>query len=335
MKKTHGGARKSSDHFDHLKTSEIVAKDHGVSAPTIRRDGQYARAVERLSAATGKSDHELVGMFDSKKDLVALLQVSEKKDTETALEVLDIFQEAISGSGNGTKITDSKVTIRTAIREHTRRQQSEQAKAIEIKNELIDFRLGDFIDVLSDIPDGSIDLIITDPPYPYEYIGEWSKLSAFAARVLKEGGFCVAYSGGMHLPSVMQRLGEKLDYYWTFCLMQSGYSQFLTPRNLYVNWKSILLYQNGFSLYKPEKYPIVDVIDGSGKAKFSHVWRQGEDELDGLIEYFTNVGDKICDPFAGSGTTLIKSAKMKRYAIGCEIDETHYNNAKKRITDGI
>lgn len=33
---------------------------------------------------------------------------------------------------------------------------------------LSDIRLGDFRSVLADIPDGSIDLILTDPPYPAE-----------------------------------------------------------------------------------------------------------------------------------------------------------------------
>ena len=80
---------------------------------------------------------------------------------------------------------------------------------------------------------------------------------------------------------------------------------------------------------------MADVIDGSGRAKFSHVWQQDEDELDTLLGHFTDVGETICDPFTGSGTTLVKAAKMKRKAVGAEIDKTHYNNAKKRIQHAL
>jgi len=50
-KKQHGGDRKSesSPHCaDLIKTSERLAKEHGVSRATIERDGQYAEAVDRL-----------------------------------------------------------------------------------------------------------------------------------------------------------------------------------------------------------------------------------------------------------------------------------------------
>ena len=49
-KKTHGGDRKSSDQNDHLihheKTAEKLAKEHGVSAPTVRRAGKLAEEIE-------------------------------------------------------------------------------------------------------------------------------------------------------------------------------------------------------------------------------------------------------------------------------------------------
>lgn len=54
-KKAHGGDRKSAeskDQFDPLiepkSTAEVLAEKHGVSAPTIKRDGQFAASVEAL-----------------------------------------------------------------------------------------------------------------------------------------------------------------------------------------------------------------------------------------------------------------------------------------------
>jgi hypothetical protein len=43
-------------------------------------------------------------------------------------------------------------------------------------------RHGDFRDVLSDLEPGSVDAIVTDPPYTADALPLWSDLGAFAAR---------------------------------------------------------------------------------------------------------------------------------------------------------
>ena len=50
-KKAHGGFRESSDQNDHLKTSQKLATQFGVGQATIKRDGQFARAVEVVKQA--------------------------------------------------------------------------------------------------------------------------------------------------------------------------------------------------------------------------------------------------------------------------------------------
>src|SRR5262245_28706384 len=47
------------------------------------------------------------------------------------------------------------------------------------------------------VPDASVDAIITDPPYPPEFLPTFSDLSRFAARVLKPGGWCVVMTGAV------------------------------------------------------------------------------------------------------------------------------------------
>ncbi len=74
--------------------------------------------------------------------------------------------------------------------------------------EALDLRPGDFRDVLASIPDASVDLIFTDPPYPAEYLPLWSDLALFAARVLKPGRLMVAYSGQYHLLAVLKALTD-------------------------------------------------------------------------------------------------------------------------------
>ncbi len=50
-----------------------------------------------------------------------------------------------------------------------------------------------------------------------------------------------------------------------------------------------------------------------------------------LIEIFTDEGDVIIDPVAGSGTTLRAAAEMNRNAYGFEIDRNFYTQAKEKM----
>ena len=194
----------------------------------------------------------------------------------------------------------------------------------------IDFRLGDFEEVFKDIEDGSIDCIITDPPYPYEFIDCWSKLSRFSKRVLKPNGYCIAYSGHIHLPEVMNRMGEHLTYYWTFNLIHTGNTALVQGRNVFSGWKPILVYQNGFS---KNKNLIDDCIQGTGTEKSHHIWQQATNELKHLLDGFTKSNDTIIEPFAGSGTTIIACLENNRNVLGAEIDEKTFNIAKQRIDE--
>jgi len=212
-------------------------------------------------------------------------------------------------------------------KEEERRILAEEGSKKEIE---IDFRLGDFEEVLSNIPDGSVDCIITDPPYPYEFIEVWTKLSRFAKRVLKPNGFCIAYSGQMNLPEVIARMSENLNYYWMFSLIHTGSRQLINGRSLFCGWKPILIFQNGFK--KIDK-PFDDFIMGAGLEKTHHKWQQAELELNHLINNFTNEGDTIVEPFAGGGTTIIAALKSNRNIIAAEIDETSYNISKQRISE--
>lgn len=46
-----------------------------------------------------------------------------------------------------------------------------------------------------------------------------------------------------------------------------------------------------------------------------------------LIELFTDVGDVVIDPVAGSGSTLVAAIELKRKAYGFEIKKDFFNNA--------
>jgi len=54
-----------------------------------------------------------------------------------------------------------------------------------------------------------------------------------------------------------------------------------------------------------------------------------------LIESFTDPGDVVIDPCAGSGSTLRAAAELGRSAYGFEIDRTFYTRAKAEMLDGL
>jgi len=238
-----------------------------------------------------------------------------------------LWQECLDGES----IDKSYNEIRKQEKQEKRNKKAEEGKKVNVKDLEIDFRLGDFTKVLDDIPDGSVDLILTDPPYPIEFIECWSKLADFAFRKLKKNGFCIAYCGHKNLYESMKRM-EVLDFYWIFSLIHSGNTKLIAFNNICAGWKPILIYQKGFKKLDDR---VDDVIKGSGRSKKNHEWEQGLDELDYLIDKFSKPGDLIVEPFTGSGTTLISIKKNNRIGIGAEENEETYNIAKKRISDAF
>jgi hypothetical protein len=179
------------------------------------------------------------------------------------------------------------------------------------------------------IEENSIDCIITDPPYPEEYLPLYEDLAIFANKVLKPSGFCIAYAGHIHLDRVLNLMSKHLFYYWIFAMRQPGITKIVLPRYINALWKPILIYQK--LPYKKVDHPIQDMFISEQSEKKGHVWQQSESGVKYLIEQFTKPNDLICDPFSGAGTFPKVAHELKRRAIGIEIDETFYKISLKRI----
>jgi len=53
-----------------------------------------------------------------------------------------------------------------------------------------------------------------------------------------------------------------------------------------------------------------------------------------LIEYSTNEGDLVFDPYAGSGSTCVAAQELNRIGLGIELEEDYANVANSRLTQG-
>lgn len=187
---------------------------------------------------------------------------------------------------------------------------------------------GDFRRIGQQIPDESIDLIFTDPPYDAETIPLYGDLAAFAARVLKPNGSLITYVGHYAIPEVMPLMTPHLRYWWLLAVDHSGSAARLPGKWVFVHWKPLLWFVKGGR--RDNEY-IADQINSQQTAKDLHPWQQDTTEATYYIEHLTQPGETVLDPFAGSGTTLIAGLQLNRRVIGVDIAEQHIDTMTERI----
>jgi len=180
-----------------------------------------------------------------------------------------------------------------------------------------EIRAGDFRDVLADLPDGSVDLILTDPPYGDAAVPSYHALAEFAAAKLKPGGSLICYTGQSILPDVYAALGEHLRYWWTIKLDHQHGSQQLPGKWVMVEWKPIVWYVRE---NRAGTDYVADGLRGSRPDKSAHEWAQGIEEVGYLIEQLTQPDHLVVDPFAGSGSFGRMALDLGRRFIGADLD---------------
>lgn len=190
------------------------------------------------------------------------------------------------------------------------------------------------IELIDHIEEESVDLILTDPPYPKEYLHCWKELAQFAAHALKEGGSLVTLSGQVWFNEVIKILDAEptLKYWWTHCLYHAGAGvSDNRGRNICHNrWKPILWYiktkRTKHSQYK-------DYYISEHRDKRYHNWGQSEKPSIQLANAYTEPGQLIVDPFLGGGTNAIAAINAKCDFIGADIDATNIDIVNDRIND--
>jgi DNA modification methylase len=178
------------------------------------------------------------------------------------------------------------------------------------------------------LPNGSVDAIITDLPYPKEYEYLFTAMAQKARRVLRAGGSLVTLCGHYQLARVLPAMAEHLRYRWMIKLDQPG-AHARMAMGVVVTWKPMLWFTNG--PLRPHRN-ITDCAVSSKRSKSSgHPWEQDLGYALWGIESVTDKDNLILDPFMGSGTTAIACMLNQRNFIGIEIDQHYYDMAKKRI----
>ena len=193
-----------------------------------------------------------------------------------------------------------------------------------------ELRHGDLRTVLDDLA-GQVDVIITDPPYPAEFIDEFDALGEVAARLLTPDGLLVAMVGHTHLPAYLERLARHLTYRWTGAYLMHGPAARVFGRSVGTKWKPLLIFdrdnerrfitQDVFVSASAEK-SIEGQIDG---------WAQSETGMLDIVEHLSEPGDLVVDPFMGGGTTGLACKVLGRRFVGCDRDADAVRIARERL----
>ena len=173
------------------------------------------------------------------------------------------------------------------------------------------------------------DFIITDPPYPKDYLPLYETLAKRSSQWLKDGGLLIAMAGESYLDQIMAMMTRHMSYYWTACYLLPRQPTPLRQRNVNTSWKPLLIFNKGE--YKGKIFG--DVFTSERNEKVLHDWEQSESGMYSIISQLCYSGQYILDPFVGSGTTGIAALKHGCLFDGFDIDLESVNIAKGRLND--
>jgi len=214
----------------------------------------------------------------------------------------------------------------------------------------------DAVSWLKTLPTGSVDLLITDPPYEslekHRKIGTTTRLKVSKSssnewfdifpnerfesllteiyRVLKKNShfyiFCDQETM-FHLKPIGEQVGFKFwkPIVWNKMAIGMGY-------HYRAKYEFILFFEKGKRKLKDLGLP--DILE-SKRIRNGYPTEKPVSLIEILIKQSSEEGCIVVDPFFGSGSTLIAAKNLNRLAIGCDISDSAHNYLKKRQNETV
>lgn len=232
---------------------------------------------------------------------------------------------------------------------------------------------GDCLELMKNIPDGSVDLILCDPPYgitrnkwdsviPFEQM--WEQLN----RITKpNGAICLfgsePFSSALRMSNIKR---FKYDWIWektvasnfamckkqpfkkhevvsVFFSKQPTYNPQMQAGKPYIDKRekgkrnASVGVECGIKRQRIEnkgtRYPSSVQKFSNGNNGNVHPTQKPIALLEYFIRTYTNEGETVLDFTMGSGSTGVACANTDRRFMGIELDEGYFNIAKKRIEE--
>lgn len=214
---------------------------------------------------------------------------------------------------------------------------------------------GDCLELMKSIPDGSIDLIVTDPPYRCISGGEAGKKNQPSGiltkndgkifehndidaeewfpevyRVLKNNGHCYVMTNLLnlaHFMTIAQSVGFKVHNLLVWKKNNA------TPNKWYMkNCEFTLFLYKGKAKFihncgSKQVHEFKNII---GRKK--HPTEKPVELMEFYIQNSSDEGDIVLDPFMGSGSTGVACVNTGRGFVGIELDKGYFYIARERIT---
>jgi site-specific DNA-methyltransferase (adenine-specific) len=204
---------------------------------------------------------------------------------------------------------------------------------------MIKLILGDCLEEMKKIPDKSIDLVLTDPPYGINRDKQAMGRGGGIAKHIDYG----KYDWDNKIPdkvyfNEMMRISKNqvifggnyfVEYLknspcWIFWDKNNGETDFADGE---LAWTSFT------TAVRKIKYTWSGMLQGNMKEKDfrQHPTQKPVSIMRWILEKYSQKGQSIIDPFMGSGTTGVACKELGRNFIGIEIEPKYFEIAQRRI----
>lgn len=211
---------------------------------------------------------------------------------------------------------------------------------------------GDCLERMKEIPSGSVDMILTDPPYGMDFQSN--------RRVVKDKFSKIKNDKNVNwLPELLQECYRTMtdnSAIYCFCswhkidIFKQEIEKLFKIKNVIVWVKNnhgsgdlkgayapkhefVIYAHKGRGLFREKRIPDVMEYPKIHSSKLQHPTEKNTDMLELFIKNNSDEGTSILDPFMGSGSTGVACKNLNRKFIGIEMDEGYFNIAKKRIDE--
>ena len=198
---------------------------------------------------------------------------------------------------------------------------------------------GDCLEEMRKLESGSVDLILTDPPYGLNKEGIkndrdiWAYGLSDYYRVLKDDSWICLYSSIKEIGNVIKMV-ESLGFVYQWQHITYINNGMVRGRLGFNKFMVCLIFSKGTPKIKKQICDI-KVVSNSSKQRKSipHPTPKYVEAIEDMVKNLSKEEEIVLDCFMGSGSTGIACKNLKRKFIGIELDEEYFKLSEKRIND--